>query len=702
VSARLDRYDWSQVEAGDVDVELERVLQHHREAGAGLDTAPTARLFVARLGDASHLLVWTSSQAHLDGRSRGLLVARLLEPWACLELVESTNPPSIAPSETTVVTTFLAQAARRQAHTAIVCGHERAGYADLAAQVEALAHRLVHAGVGPEMVVGVFLERRPRLVVGLLAVLRAGGAFLPLDPVLPDHRIAFALRDSAARVLLTDDALVSRGAALVSLGRRMRTVNLDSDGSECTTSGGNSAVAPMPDIGDLALVTYTSGSTGVPKGVAIDHRSLATTLRSAAQFYEINSDVVVQFSSVNFDAALEQMLLPLMIRATLLMRGPDLWDPVEMLGILRTEGATVLDLTPQYGYELALSLSRDISLAPDKLRLMILGGEAVDMAELARWRQLASDLHLVVAYGPTEVTITTRGWTYDPAQWAGAVAPLGRLLAHLRTYVLDEDLHPVPRRMPGEICLGGIGVARGYARRPGTTAASSVPDPFAHSPGARMYCTGDIGVWRPDGNLVFLGRSDEQVKILGIRVEPGETVAALRRQTGVAAAAVLAVPGRHSHEPPRLVGYVIPADPAAVPDPRQLRARLTAELAAAAIPSSILVLPELPGTANGKLDRAAFPLPASPPDGPETSGGSPSTSEVERLLREVWSAVLGVPEVGPDDDFFGLGGNSLGMLQISARVRQLGGYEIPLRQFFRHSTVSSPRRVLEGGSADSV
>jgi amino acid adenylation domain-containing protein len=483
----------------------------------------------------------------------------------------------------------------------------------------------------------------------------------------------------------------------------MRTINLNHDATEgegaSTAPVSTSAVAPMPDAADLAYVTYTSGSTGVPKGVAIDHRSLATNTRSVAQSYAIDSDdVVVQFSSVNFDAALEQMLLPLTTGATLLLRGPDLWDPVELLGILRSEGVTVLELTPQYGYELALTLSREVSLAPEKLRLLILGGEAVATAELARWRKLLPDLRLVVGYGPTEVTITTSGWTYEPAQWSGEVALLGRLLAHLRAYVVDEDLHPVPLRVPGEICLGGIGVARGYAGQPGTTAGSFVPDPFVDTPGVRMYRSGDIGAWRPDGNLVFAGRSDEQVKIRGTRVEPGETAAALRRQNGVAAAAVIVLPGKDVREPSRLVGYVTPADPAAPPDPEHLRVELAAEMAAASVPSSIVVVPELPLTANGKLDRAALPLPQASPARPAPAGPAAGPeSAFERVLSEVWSAVLGVPEVGSDDDFFALGGNSLAMLQVSARVKQLAGYEIPLRQFFRNTTVSSLARALDDG-----
>lgn len=617
----------------------------------------------------------------------------LLDPSACRDLVESTNPPPVEPSEATVVATFLAQAARRPEHTAIVCGDERVGYGDLAARVEALAGRLAAAGVGPGTVVGVFLERGPRLVEGLLAVLRAGGAFLPLDPVLPDRRIGFALRDSGARVLLTEDLLAARGAALAPPRRRMQTVSYDGDGSGAPALG----AVPMPTASDLAYVTYTSGSTGVPKGVAIDHRSLATNTRSVARSYDINGDdVVVQFSSINFDAALEQMLLPLTTGATSLLRGPDLWDPVTLLGILRAEGATVLELTPQYGYEVASSLERDASLTPGKLRLLILGGEAVATAELARWRRLMPGLRLVVGYGPTEVTITTSGWTYDPARGVGEVAPLGRLLAHLRAYIVDEELHPVPLRVPGEICLGGSGVARGYAGQPGLTAAKFLPDPFVGLPGARMYRSGDIGAWRSDGGLEFLGRSDEQVKIRGTRVEPGETSAALRRQAGVAAAVVIVVPGQTSRDPARLVGYVTPADPATPPDPERLRAGLAAELAAAAVPSVIVVLHALPLTANGKLDRAALP-PAPAPAARQESAAAPAGSDAERVLREVWSAVLGVPEVGPDDDFFALGGNSLAMLQVSAQVREVAGYEIPLRQFFRNSTASSLARVIEQG-----
>lgn len=616
----------------------------------------------------------------------------LLDPLACSALVASTNPPPVAPSEETVVASFLAWAARRPEHIAVVCGDERVGYGDLAVRVEALAGRLAAAGIGPGSVVGVFLERGPRLVAGLLAVLRAGGAFLPLDPVLPDRRIGFALRDSGARVLLTEDLLAARGAALAPPRRRLQTVSCDGDG------GPGPAAVPLPTADDLAYVTYTSGSTGVPKGVAIDHRSLATNTRSVARSYDIDGDdVVVQFSSINFDAALEQMLLPLTMGGTSLLRGPELWDPVTLLGVLRAEGATVLELTPQYGYEVASSLERDASLTPEKLRLLILGGEAVATGELARWRRLMPGLRLVVGYGPTEVTITTSGWTYDPARGAGEVAPLGRLLAHLRAYIVDEELHPVPLRVPGEICLGGSGVARGYAGQPSMTAAKFLPDPFVGLSGARMYRSGDIGAWRSDGDLEFLGRSDEQVKIRGTRVEPGETEAALRRQVGVAAAVVIVVAGQTSRQSARLVGYVTPADPAAWPDPERLRAALATELAPAAVPSVIVVLPALPLTANGKLDRAALPSAPAPtprPDKATASGGS----DAERVLREVWSEVLGVPDVGPDDDFFALGGNSLAMLQVSAQLRQVAGYEIPLRQFFRTSTVSSLAQAIQRGA----
>ncbi|MFI9451987.1 amino acid adenylation domain-containing protein [Amycolatopsis sp. NPDC052450] len=623
-----------------------------------------------------------------------------LTPSARAGIVARYSPPP-APTVSRLVHELIGEQIRRRgAATAVVCGDVTLSYAELDQAAETMARRLRAEGIGPERVVGVFLDRSANLVVALLAVLRAGGVYLPLDPALPDRRLRLMLDDADVSAVVTERALLPRLDAPGLSGDRRLALCVDGQ-----TTGPSLTAAPArtqhPE--DLAYLVYTSGSTGTPKGVAITHASVATNCRSIQRLYEIHAeDVVLQFSSIGFDASLEQALTPLLAGATVLLRDQEVWSPDKLLDVVCAQGVTVMELLPEYGWEVVRTLIAhpDPATRLGGLRLVTVGGDVVTTEQLAEWRQVAPHVRAVVSYGPTEGTITASGWVY-PGHSDSPVALIGKPLAHIRAYVLDDDFNPAPARVPGEICIGGVAVARGYPGRRSVTADRFAPDPWAGEPGARLYRTGDLGRWLPSGDLEFLGRMDDQVKIRGTRVEPAEVVTALRAHPTVGQAAVVlnrSSPGVS----PSLVGYVTPATAGVDPDPARLREFLRGEVPAAAVPSSITVLAELPFNASGKLDRAALPA----PDGPRTEAGGadgPSTP-LEKALAEVWAEVLGAERVGVHEDFFDLGGHSLTMLRVVARAGRAVGREIPLRLLFRNPTVASLATALDaaegGGGRD--
>jgi amino acid adenylation domain-containing protein/non-ribosomal peptide synthase protein (TIGR01720 family) len=568
-----------------------------------------------------------------------------------------------------------AQAARTPSAVAVELGGERWTYRRLVGSARRLARRLRELGVGPDTVVGLCAERSPAMVVAMLAILEAGGAWLPLDPALPAERLAFMLDDSEARVLLLQEPLRDRLPA-----EGLRVVPLDArwDAGEATEEPCGVEVSP----GNLAYVIYTSGSTGRPKGVMVPHRGVCNRLRWAQEVYRLDArDAVLQKASFGFDFSVWECFAPLWAGARLILAEPGRQgDGDYLVRVLREHRVTCVHFVPSL---LAAFLEADGVEACTSLRQVFSGGEALtpELRDRALARLAAP---LDNQYGPTEISIDTTRWVCAPGAERHRV-PIGRPIANSRLYVVDRELRPAPVGVAGELLVGGEGVVRGYLRRPGLTAARFVPDPFGVSGGGgRLYRTGDLVRWLPDGTLDFLGRLDHQVKVRGFRIELGEIEAALAALPGVHQAAVLAREEAAGHR--RLVAYVagdcvgMAADELRASLQEQLRERLPDYM----VPAAFVKLAALPLNANGKVDRKALPAPEEP--AARESYVAPRSRE-EEILAAVWAQVLHLPRVGVEDNFFALGGDSILSVQIVARARQ-AGLLFGVREIFAHPTVA--------------
>jgi amino acid adenylation domain-containing protein len=568
-------------------------------------------------------------------------------------------------------------------------GERRLSYAELTARADRLAGRLRALGAGPEAPVAILLERSPELLVAILAALAAGGAFAPLDPAHPRDRLAFVLADCGAPVVVTTGALAGRLPA----GPWWRVLVEDGlDGEPpglAATPGAAVGRAPSPET--AAYVLYTSGSTGRPKGVVVPHGAAVNmALQGAADLELAPGRRLLQVASFAFDAAVLEVFACWAAGGTLCLArpeatlsGPLLADDLEALAVHAVIlTPSVLDLLPERPFP--------------ALEIVSLGGELVSAPLAARW----SARHLLRNdYGPTEAAVYVTTTLCPP----GAAAPpsIGRPIGNGRVYVLDRALEPVPIGVPGELCAAGAGVARGYLGRPELTAERFVPDPFGEA-GGRLYRTGDRARLRPDGQVDFLGRLDDQVKVRGVRVEPGEVAAVLREHAAVRAAAVVARRSRAGET--MLAAYVVPAG-AAPPDlAPALRAFLAARLPEPFVPAVFVPLPALPVTSTGKLDVRA--LPAAEPTAARR-GGAPR-GELERTIAAIWSELLGVEQVGIADNFFELGGHSLLMARAQAAVSEALGRQVPLVALFNHPTVASLAAHLDqdgaraGGGRDAA
>ncbi|WP_396136899.1 MULTISPECIES: amino acid adenylation domain-containing protein [unclassified Amycolatopsis] len=545
----------------------------------------------------------------------------------------------------TVLDVFAERVRERPDALAVTCAGTALSYRDLDRRANRLAHALIARGAGPDVRIGLCVPRGIDAVVGMLAILKAGGAYVPLDPRYPDERLALLLNDSGAATVVTTRAArdrVPRGAQVL----------LSDDGS-----GPGDAPPRRARPENLACVLYTSGSSGRPKGVLIEHRSV-TRLCADESARLGPDDVSTQYAPLSFDASTLEIWGALLSGARLAIDPEDV-PSVEALGaFVRAEGVTALWLTAGMFHEVAAA---DPGVFAG-LRRLVSGGDVLSPRQCAAVLRRCPDLELVNGYGPTEGTTFTACHRVRDGD-GGRPVPIGRPITGTRCLVLDSHLAPVPAGVPGELYVGGSGLARGYLDRPGLTADRFVADPFGD--GTRLYRTGDVVRWRAGEEWVldFLGRSDDQVKIRGFRIEVGEVEAALRRHPDVAEAVVVAREDTPGHK--RLAGYVVPRRPV---EPGAVREFLGKSLPGHLVPGALVLLDRFPLTPQGKVDRRALPAPRPRAAGVRTAPRSPA----EELLTRVWAEVLGVEHVGTRDNFFELGGDSILGIQVVARARQLG------------------------------
>ncbi|MEM9569025.1 MAG: amino acid adenylation domain-containing protein, partial [Cyanobacteria bacterium P01_E01_bin.34] len=650
-------------------------------------------------------------------------------------LLRDFNPSKLAPQPTSSITAMLeARANSTPDAISVVFGQQSLTYSQLNAKANQLARHLRKQGVGPETRVGICCQRSPDLLVGLFGILKAGAAYVPLDPTYPDQRLYDIVQGSALEWVLTQESLKHRF-----MTEPVQLTYLDS-GWGVIANEPNDNLNLQQHSDSLAYVIYTSGSSGRPKGVGISHRSLASFSKIAIARYEFcSSDRILQFASVSFDAAVEEIFPCLAGGATLYLRSEDmLVSPTAFVKACQDWQLTVLDLPTAYWQEMVRALANssitDSSLTlPSALRLVIIGGERASASSYQQWQELcvrqpdALSPRLINTYGPTEATVVATAYTCPDASSQNETAdigkseerneessgiPIGSPLNNARAYILDRHYHPVPVGVPGDLYIAGHGLARGYLNRPDLTAAAFIPNPFSEIFGDRLYRTGDIARYRSDGQIEFIDRRDRQVKWRGFRIELADIEAALTSIPDVQDAAVLL--RQEQSQPTYLVAYYTlgsqaPAGSSQL-QPNQLRTLLQTKLPQYMLPSHFVRLETMPFTSSGKLDRQALPALCRDRSQLETAYVQPTTA-LERTIADIWQQVLGVERVGLHDNFFDLGGHSLLLVQVHSRLRQAldqeeqidGSSELMLVDLFQYPTVRRlAERISQGQNVEEL
>ncbi|HYX15544.1 MAG TPA: amino acid adenylation domain-containing protein [Nostoc sp.] len=639
-------------------VTITKMLRHFQNLLSGIAVNPQARL--------SNLPLLSAADHH--------------------ELLEiSTNKSQIPNSQECIHQQFEAQVERTPNAVAVVFQNQHLTYRELNQRANQLAHYLKNFGVKPEVLVGICIERSLEMIIGLLAILKAGGAYLPLDPAYPKERLTLMLKDAQVSVLLTSSVKLNTLAE-----QQSQVICVDTDWQAISQESQENPIH-QTQLDNLAYLIYTSGSTGTPKGVMIQHRSLACYINTASIKFEIKtsdadggqSQRILQFASISFDTAAEEIFPCLICGAALILRTDEtLSSTPQFLQQCHDWGITVLDLPTAFWHQITAELATANLALPDSLRLVIIGGERADRKHLIMWQQQVNQrVRLVNSYGPTETTIVAT--LCDLSVSTSGEVTIGRAIPQVQTYVLDPYLQLLPVGTPGELYIGGVGVARGYCNRPELTAEKFIPNPYTTEPGARLYKTGDLVCYLPDGNLEFIGRIDHQVKIRGFRIELGEVEVLLNQHLAVRETVV--VVSQDSVNSKRLVAYVVPQKGQTLTI-TELRGFLEAKLPSYMIPAAFVILEALPLTPNGKVDRKALPIPNTVRPELEETFVAPQTT-IEKQLAAIWAEVLGLEKIGRNDNFFRLGGDSILSLQVIFKANQIGLSLTP-KQLFQHQTIA--------------
>jgi amino acid adenylation domain-containing protein len=576
---------------------------------------------------------------------------------------------------------FEAQAQRTPESVAVVFESEQITYQQLNERANQLAHYLRKRGVAPETLVGICMERSLDLVVGLLGILKAGGAYLPLDPEYPKDRLAYMLNDARTTIVITHKQQVANLPPTLAW-----LVCLDTDLGDSSLEE-NQRPDSAVTAGNLAYVIYTSGSTGRPKGVMISHGSVCNYLHWRREYFPLKeTDKLLQKASLSFDDSVWEIFEPLMVGATLVMARPGgHQDSAYLVELIANQKITAACFVPS----LLQAFLEEPGVAGCKsLRRVTTGGEAlsVELQECFSER-LSADLYN--GYGPTEATIGATFWTCRRNLLQHSV-PIGRPISNTEIYLLDSHLNPVPVGVLGELCIAGAGLARGYLKSPELTAERFISNPFSQTPGGRLYRTGDLARYLPDGNIEFLGRLDSQVKIRGVRVEPGEVEAVVRQHPSINTAIVLVHDDQNRAK--RLVAYLL-VRPERSLDIRELRRFLMERLPGYMIPTAFVFLDALPLAPSGKIDRQSLPVPDWGGLELHRDFAAPS-GPFEEKLTEIWAEVLGLKRVGVRDNFFELGGHSLLATRLMSRVYATFGVDLTLRSLFEKPTIEGLALVI--------
>nr|WP_329607421.1 non-ribosomal peptide synthetase [Pseudomonas syringae] len=628
---------------------------------------------------AGHLQVLLEGMVADDQQAVGQLP--LLSCEQRRQVLESFNDTAAAyPAEKLLHQLFEEQAAQQPDALAVVDDAASLTYGELNARANRLAHYLIGLGIQPDDRVAICAQRSLEMVVGLLGILKAGGAYVPLDPGYPPERLRYMLEDSAPVAVLV------QGETRTLLGE-LAVPTLDLQDADWEVEADHNPVVPAITPQHLAYVIYTSGSTGKPKGVANQHDGVVNRLWWAQSEYRIGTDDrVLQKTPFGFDVSVWEIFLPLLAGAQLVMARPGgHQDPHYLMEVIERRSISMLHFVPSM---LQAFVNQTPAGRCSTLKRVLCSGEALPHALLLQGQAHFPKSELHNLYGPTEAAIDVTAWHYVAEQDIG-IGPIGRPRANTQIYLLDAHGQPVPIGVSGEIHIGGIGVARGYLNRPELTAERFLEDPFSAEPTARMYRSGDLGRWLADGNIEYLGRNDDQVKLRGFRIELGEIESKLSECPGVREAVVVA----REHRPgdKRLVAYLT-AQEGAVLSAAQLREQLSQGLAEYMIPSAFVTLARFPQTPSGKLDRRALPAPED--DAYASRDYEAPAGEVEHALAEIWQALLGLERVGRHDHFFELGGHSLLAVQLVSRLRQRFEVEVALRDVFAEPTLQGLARQV--------